>query len=63
MAPYFTITSVIMFPKIVFSFDSERRKNIKVLTIIVYLGYMLFMLWNGDLGINPYIPMWESEAY
>ena len=63
MAPYFTITSVIMFPKIVFSFDSERRKNIKVLTIIVCLGYMLFLLWNGDLGINPYIPMWESGAY
>ena len=38
-------------------------KNIKAVTIIVCLGYMLFMLWNGDLGINPYIPMWESGAY
>lgn len=63
MAPYFNFSTVLFIPKVVRSIPSDSKGLLKGIILGIAFVYMLFMLWNGDLGINPYIPIWESGSY
>ena len=63
MAPYFNFSTIIFIPKIICVVRDSSKGFLKGTIITIAFVYMLFMLWNGDLGINPYIPIWESGVY
>ncbi len=63
MAIYFSATIIIILPKVVRSIDVKEKRIIKGIVITLYFLYMIIMLWHGDMGLNPYIPIWEAGTY
>ncbi len=63
MAIYFSISNTILVPKVL---NSANRKNYYVLRqmiVVLYFMYMIVLLLNGDMGLNPYVPVWKSGSY
>lgn len=63
MAPYFNFATVIYVPKTIMSMSVSSRGMTKWIILAVAFAYMIFMIWNGDMGLNPYTPIWESGVY
>ena len=63
MAPYFNFSTMLFIPKVVRSIPSDSKGLLKGIILVIAFVYMIFSLWNGDLGINPYIPIWESGVF
>ena len=60
---YFSISGIILWPKVIMSSTIMDKRLLKYIVVFAYFIYMIAALINGDMGINPYIPVWESGKY
>lgn len=63
MAIYFSISNTILLPKLLNSVGERNYKLLRNTVIILYFIYMVMLLENGDMGLNPYTPVWRNGVY
>lgn len=63
MAQYFTVSSVILIPRVIRYIHPEKKNITKYLILFFSFIYMLLILLRGSLNIIPYVPVWESGMY
>lgn len=63
MAVYFSCSSLVLYPKIVNCINVEDKRVIKYPIIILFFVYMIALLLNGEMGIIPYKPVWDTGMY
>ena len=63
MSIYFMDVNLILYPKLFKVVSDQHHKIFKTSIVVVYFLYMIMLLFNGDMGLNPYVPVWISGNY
>lgn len=58
MCIYFSLANTILISKVMDCVDNDRR-SLRMLAILLYFINMVLLLNHGDMGLNPYTPIWN----